>query len=87
MANTNKTNIIKQFAVSPNDVGSAQVQVALLTERIRDITGHSTKNPKDAASRKGLLKAVAQRRKFLDYLQKRNPADYQKIVGKLGLRK
>jgi small subunit ribosomal protein S15 len=82
-----KTEIKKKFGISKNDSGSSQVQIALMTERIREITEHAEKNPKDASSQRGLLILVAKRRKFLDYLKKTNPEEYRRIVELLGLRK
>lgn len=83
----NKSELIKKFSISENDSGSAQVQVALMTERIRHITQHTAKNAKDFSSKHGLLKLVAKRRKFLSYLKKNNEEQYRLVVERLGLRK
>jgi len=83
----NKTQVIKDFGTSAQDTGSAQVQIALLTERIKSISEHFEKNPKDVSSKRGLLQAVANRRSFLDYLKKNDVAQYKEILGRLGLRK
>jgi small subunit ribosomal protein S15 len=82
----NKEKVIKEFGVSANDTGSAQVQIALLSKRIEDISEHLGKNPKDVSSQRGLLQAVADRKTHLDYLKKKNVGQYKEIVSKLGLR-
>lgn len=83
----NKEGVIKQFAQSANDTGSTQVQVALLSKRIEEISAHLEKNPKDASSQRGLLQAVATRKKYLEYLKRKNVGLYKDVVAKLGLRK
>jgi small subunit ribosomal protein S15 len=87
LAKSNKEKIIKDFGIAGNDTGSTAVQVALLTERIKQIAEHLEKNPKDVSSKRGLLQAVAKRRKFLAYLHKEDAAQYKEIVSRLGLRK
>lgn len=82
-----KAKIMKDFGISANDSGSIQVQIALLTERIKMITEHREQNPKDNSSKRGLLQAVAQRRNFLEYLKKHDLAQYKTIVSRLELRK
>ena len=82
-----KQKTIKEFGISGNDTGSIQVQVALLTDRIKSISGHFENNPKDVSSKRGLLQAVAQRKTFLGYLKKTDLAQYKLIVDRLGLRK
>lgn len=82
-----KEQIIKDFAQSAGDTGSAQVQVALLTQRIKDLTEHGAKFPKDFSSKRGLLRAVAERRKLLAYLQATSVEQYKKTIERLGLRK
>lgn len=84
---SNKAKVIKDFGINPNDSGSVQVQIALLTERIKSVAEHLEKNPKDVSSKRGLLQAVAHRRTFLAYLKKNNMAQYKEIVSRLGLRK
>ena len=74
----NKEKIIKEFAVSKNDTGSTQVQIALLSNRITEISAHLEKNPKDVSSQRGLLQAVANRKTYLDYLKKKNVGQYKK---------
>ena len=86
-AKERKTEIIKEFGRSEGDTGSAEVQVALLTERIRDLTEHLKINKKDHHSRRGLLKMVGQRRNMLEYLKKNDIARYRALIEKLGLRK
>ncbi len=82
-----KEKIKKQFQVHPKDTGSSDVQIALLTERIKDITEHLKKHKKDHHSRRGLLKLVGRRRKLLDYLSEKQPERYQELIKKLNLRK
>ncbi len=84
---TNKSKIIKEFAISNNDTGSVQVQIALLTDYIKSLSGHLEKNPKDLSSKRGLLLAVGKRRTFLDYLMKQDSNQYKEIISRLGLRK
>lgn len=69
------------------DTGSAQVQVALLTRQIQELSSHLKKNPKDNSSRRGLLKMVSKRRKLLSYLAREDESLYQKVVKKLGLKR
>ena len=82
-----KAEIIEKFQRSPNDTGSPEVQVALLTARINDLTGHFRANVKDHHSRRGLLRMVSRRRKMLDYLKKVDFDNYKSLIGRLGLRK
>lgn len=82
-----KQEIIKKFRVHETDSGSPEVQIALLTERIRELTGHFQVHKKDYHSRRGLLKLVGQRRRLLDYLKSREIDKYRRIVKELGLRK
>ncbi len=79
--------IIKEHKRSNNDTGSTEVQVALLTARIRDLTEHFKTHIHDHHSRQGLLRLVNQRRKLLDYLKKTDIARYRDLIAKLGLRK
>jgi len=87
VADINKADIVAQFARAQGDTGSPEVQVALLTARINDLTGHFKKHLKDHHSRRGLLRMVSRRRKLLDYLKGRNPDAYRALIEKLGLRK
>lgn len=82
-----KKKIIESSRVHEKDTGSAEVQAAVLTARIEELTTHLKKHPKDNHSRRGLLKMVSKRKKFLEYLQKTNKAGYEKLIKKLGLRK
>ncbi len=82
-----KAEIIAKFAQSEGDTGSPQVQVALLTGRINELTEHFKVNPKDHHSRRGLLKMVSRRRKLLDYLKGRDVNAYKALIDALGLRK
>ena len=82
-----KAEIIAAYGRTPNDTGSPEVQIALLTERINELTEHLKSNMKDHHSRRGLLKMVGHRRNLLAYLQKKDINRYRAIVEKLGLRK
>jgi small subunit ribosomal protein S15 len=82
-----KETIVKQYQLHPTDTGSSQVQIAILTERIKELTKHFETHKKDNHSRRGLLKLVARRRKLLDYLKRTNIEQYNQIVDRLGLRK
>jgi len=82
-----KQNIIKEYQLNEADSGSIEVQVALLTKQISELVSHLKKNSKDHHSRRGLLKMVGKRKKFLDYLSKENPKSYSALVRKLGLKK
>ena len=79
--------IIAQYATKPNDTGSPEVQVALLSERISGLTEHLKTHAKDFHSRRGLLVLVGQRRGLLDYLKKKDQGRYEKLIGSLGLRR
>jgi small subunit ribosomal protein S15 len=82
-----KLDIIKQFGENEQDTGNTRVQVALLTERINDLTEHLRSHKKDHHSRRGLLMLVGQRRRLLNYLQKTDLEGYRALVKELGLRK
>lgn len=82
-----KLEIISNFRKTPSDTGSAEVQVALLTDRINMLTEHLKTHEKDHSSRRGLLRLVSRRKKLLEYLKKNNFNSYQKVIEKLGLRK
>ncbi len=82
-----ETQEIKDLQLHEKDTGSADVQVALLTQRINHLTEHLKTNKKDHSSRRGLLKMVAKRRSLLDYLKRTQFDRYQTVIGKLGLRK
>ncbi len=82
-----KKELIETHRRNDQDVGSAHVQVAILTERIRNITEHLKRNKKDFASQRGLLKLVGRRNTLLRYLARRNLAEYQGLIASLGLRK
>ncbi len=83
----NKSEIVTQFQRAQGDTGSPEVQVALLTARINELTGHFKEHKKDHHSRRGLLRMVSRRRKLLDYLKGRSPESYRALIEKLGLRK
>ena len=82
-----KTGIITEYATHEGDTGSAEVQIAILTTRINDLTEHLKSNPKDHHSRRGMLKMVGKRRNLLGYLQKKDIERYRSIIERLGLRK
>lgn len=82
-----KREIIHQFEQHEGDTGSPEVQVALLTERINDLTEHFKTHKKDHHSRRGLLKLVGQRRRLLRYLKKNHPERYRAVIQALGLRR
>lgn len=82
-----KAELIKKFAQKEGDTGSPEVQVAILTERIVNLTEHFKDHNKDNHSRRGLLKLVSQRRRLLDYVKRNDQARYQKLIEELGLRR
>ena len=82
-----KSKVIEDFRIHERDTGSADVQIALLTQRINQLTEHLQKNIKDHSSRRGLLKMVSQRRRLLDYLNETDTTRYQSLTKKLKLRK
>ena len=87
ISNEKKTAIMNEYARTPGDTGSPEVQVAVLTARILELTDHLKENPKDHHSRRGMLKMVGQRRGLLDYLKKKDIERYRALIEKLGLRK
>lgn len=82
-----KAELVKQYAAKDNDTGSAEVQVAILTERIVNLTEHFKEHKKDNHSRRGLLKLVSHRRSLLDYLKKKDEGRYQTLIASLGIRR
>lgn len=82
-----KEKVVDDFKTHDGDTGSSQVQIALLTQRINELTEHFKVHKKDNHSRRGLLKMVSRRRKLLDYLKRRNINEYHTIIEKLGLRR
>ena len=82
-----KTAIIDANRTHETDTGSPEVQIAILTERINQLTAHMQMNPQDKHSNRGLLKMVGQRRRLLDYLQKKDIERYRALIAKLGIRK
>ena len=83
----NKTKIIDEYARSENDTGSPEVQIAILSERISNLTEHFQSHKKDNHSRTGLMRLINQRRSLLAYLKKSNKESYEKLIEKLGIRK
>lgn len=82
-----KTTIINEYARTEGDTGSPEVQIAVLTERIKELTEHLKANAKDHHSRRGLLKMVGQRKGLLDYLKKKDIERYRALIERLGIRK
>ena len=82
-----KEELIKEFATKEGDTGSPEVQIAILTERIKNLTEHFKDHKKDNHSRRGLLKMVATRRKLLDYVRGKDEDRYQNLIKRLGLRR
>lgn len=82
-----KAALIRDYALKPGDTGSPEVQVAILTERITNLTGHFKTHVKDNHSRRGLLKMVSQRRTLLDYVKKNDEARYKALIERLGIRR
>ncbi len=87
LSHQQKADIVNDFQRSGSDTGSPEVQVALLTSRITDLTGHFKSHKKDHHSRQGLLRMVNHRRKLLDYLKRKDINRYRDLIGRLGLRK
>jgi small subunit ribosomal protein S15 len=82
-----KRELVQQYRRNDTDSGSPEVQIAVLTSRINNLTEHMRTHDKDYASRRGLLAMVSRRRSLLDYLRRINPQGYVEIIGKLGIRK
>ena len=87
MRKEEKTAIIEQYATHAGDTGSPEVQIAILTQRIRELTAHLKVHPNDDHSRLGMYKMVGKRRRLLDYLAKKDIERYRAIIAKLGIRK
>ena len=82
-----KVELVKQYATKEGDTGSPEVQVAILTHRITNLTDHFKAHTKDNHSRRGLLKMVSQRRRLLDYLKSKDEKRYQSLIERLGIRR
>ena len=82
-----KQELIKEYAVKPDDTGSPEVQIAILTERITNLTEHFQDHKKDNHSRRGILKMVSQRRRLLDYVKGKSDEQYQDLIKRLGIRR
>jgi small subunit ribosomal protein S15 len=87
LSTEDKQQLIKDFQLKKDDTGSTEVQVAILTERIRGLTDHLRRHNKDHATRRGLLMLVGKRRRLLRYLARENASKYREVIGKLGLRR
>ena len=82
-----KAAIMAEYGRTPNDTGSPEVQIAVLTARIRELTDHLKEHPKDHHSRRGMLKMIGPRRGLLDYLKRKDLEGYRALIAKLGIRK
>ena len=82
-----KAELINEYATNPTDTGSPEIQVAILSERILNLTEHLKEHKKDFHSRRGLLMMVGQRRRLLDYLKRKDQSRYTTLIGRLGLRR
>ena len=87
LSKNDKQDIIKKYGASDGDTGKTEVQIALLTERIKYLTEHLKEHKKDHHSRRGLLKLVGQRRRLLRYLMRKDITRYRKVISELGLRR
>lgn len=87
IAKEKKQAIIAEYGRTPGDTGSPEVQIAILTARIQELTEHLKANPKDHHSRRGLLKMVGKRRGLLDYIKENDLDEYRQLIEKLGIRK
>ena len=87
MTQAEKTAIMQEYAIHEGDTGSPEVQIAILTERIRQLTEHLKKHPNDDPSRLGMYKMVGKRRRLLEYLSRKDIERYRAIIAKLGIRK
>jgi len=87
MENAAKAAIKQEYRAHESDTGSVEVQVALISQRVKDLTSHLQGHQKDHSSRRGLIMMVSQRRKLLDYLRSRDEARYQSLIQRLGLRR
>ena len=87
LAREARDRVVGEYAITPGDTGSPEVQIALRTERIKGLTEHLKAFPKDNHSRRGLLKLVGQRRRLLAYLVKKDSARYRAVIARLGLRR
>ncbi len=87
LGSTQKAQVVQEYQTAKADTGSPEVQVALMTTRINELTGHFKIHVKDHHSRRGLLRLVSKRRKLLDYLKRKNADRYRSLIQRLGLRK
>jgi small subunit ribosomal protein S15 len=87
LASATKTDLIERFRTHESDTGSPEVQIAILSTRIRELNEHFNTHKKDHASRRGLLMLVSKRRRLLDYLKTHDTDRYRDVIGKLGIRK
>lgn len=81
-----KKEVVQKYQLNEKDTGSSEVQIAIMSERIRNLTGHLKTHPHDFATRRGLFKLIGKRRRLLDYLKKKNLESYRSLIKDLGLR-
>ena len=86
LTQTKKQQIMSEYQIHETDTGSADLQIAILTERINQLTQHLKANDKDHSSRRGLLKIIGRRKRLLGYIHKKDPERYQNLIEKLGIR-
>jgi small subunit ribosomal protein S15 len=87
LTSTQKQTLMSEYQIHETDTGSPDLQVAMLTQRINQLTGHLQKNPKDHASRRGLLKMIGHRRRLLAYINQKDTERYQNLIKRLGIRR
>lgn len=87
LSQVEKQELMSEYQVHETDTGSADLQVAMITKRVSQLTGHLQQNPKDHASRRGLLKLIGRRRRLLSYINQKDPSRYQSLIKKLGIRR
>jgi small subunit ribosomal protein S15 len=87
LSQAEKQELMSDYQVHETDTGSSDLQVAMLTKRIAQLTGHLQQNPKDHASRRGLLKMIGRRRRLLSYINQKDPSRYQILIKRLGIRR
>ena len=82
-----KSSLVKEFGINPNDTGSVQLQIAMLSERVTELTAHMQENKKDFSTKRGLLKILSRRRTFLNHLEQTDENIYRDMIKRLGLKK
>lgn len=87
LSQVEKQELMSEYQVHETDTGSADLQIAMITKRVSQLTGHLQQNPKDHASRRGLLKLIGRRRRLLSYINQKDPSRYQNLIKRLGIRR